>query len=268
MGKKQVKLLFIAALLAVFASGAGAYDDRHIKVSLISEHSSLQPGTTHWLGVLFEPEHHWHVYWQNPGDSGLAPKIEFILPEGVTAGEIHWPAPEQIPTEQLMNYGYHRVLLMVPITVDQSVVLGQTLTLKAKTSWLVCREECIPGRAQLALNLPVAEHSKASAAAKEFAEARKQLPAKYSGQASYQINDEQVVLVVFKDTAGYPSQPIVYPVTADLVNYAQLPIIQRDGKRLEARFALSDYFSEAPPHFDFVVKFGPEAIYRVSAPKR
>ena len=261
------KLLFLTLLLLGFQ--AQAYKDDYIAVSLLSEDSTLQPGSTHWVGVQFKPADHWHVYWQNPGDSGQPPQIQWNLPAGVSAGEIHWPTPEQLPVPPLMTYGYHQVLLMVPLTVAGNVAIGTELSIDADVRWLVCDEVCIPGKASFEVTLPVAAKRSKSPESLAFAEARKQLPKPTADSisASYHLQGDRVVVELPKAMAGQQQQPVIFPITEDLVSYAQLPDVQQQGDRLVASFAVNDYFSTAPSSFDFVISFGPEAIYRVTVPK-
>ncbi|MDM3871775.1 protein-disulfide reductase DsbD family protein [Porticoccus sp. W117] len=256
---------FLLAVLLLLGVQAQAYQDDYISVSLLSEDSALQPGGTHWLGVQFKPADHWHVYWQNPGDSGQAPQIRWNLPQGVTVGEVHWPAPEQIPVPPLMTYGYHQVLLMVPVTLADDVAVGKPLSIGADVRWLVCEEVCIPGKAKLNLELPVADSRQKSSAVEHFIQARKQLPAANNLNASYQLQGNRVVVELFKDMTGNRQSPVIYPITQDLVSYAELPTLNQQGKRLVADFALNDYFSKTPSSFDFVIVFGPEAVYQVKA---
>src|SRR5271168_188396 len=56
--------------------------ENHAKVELIAEEDTLRPGRTLWAGVLFRLDSGWHIYWQNPGDSGEPPKIRWELPRG------------------------------------------------------------------------------------------------------------------------------------------------------------------------------------------
>jgi cytochrome c biogenesis protein CcdA len=98
----------------------------------------------------------WHAYWQNPGDSGLAPKIKWKLPSGIQAGEIHWPYPERLNVGPLTSFGYeNEVLLLVPVSVDGNFQPSQGGNLHALLNWLACKDICIPGRAELNLNMPV-----------------------------------------------------------------------------------------------------------------
>lgn len=156
-------LLLLAALVAMasspasgVAATAGAVQAEHVEVELIADVRSVRPGEPFEAGVRFELEPHWHVYWQNPGDSGLAPTIRWTLPEGVTAGPIAWPHPERIVVGPLANFGYEGdVLLPVRITPPATLRSGDTLALAARVDWLVCKEDCIPGSADVALDLPV-----------------------------------------------------------------------------------------------------------------
>ncbi|MGS2723655.1 protein-disulfide reductase DsbD domain-containing protein [Porticoccus sp. GXU_MW_L64] len=263
----SASLLLAVQLLAVVEASSQTYTDDNIAVSLVSEHNALQPGTTQWLGVQFKPADHWHVYWQNPGDSGQAPRIDWQLPPGISVGNVQWPAPERIPVAHLMNYGYHDVLLMVPVTVAPDVPPGRDLSIAAKIRWLVCEEVCIPGKANLQMTLPVANSSQKSAVAQAFTDARQLLPQSFpASSANYSIEGDRLVLELYKDMAGYQNAPVIFPITQDLVSYSQLPELQKQGKRLVASFAISDYFSQPPSSFEFVIAFDQEAIYQVTAP--
>ncbi len=107
-------------------------------------------GATWKVGVELVPDEGWHVYWRNPGDTGLAPRIDWQLP-GARFGEIAWPTPRSFydADADLRSYGY-----------DHSVVLATTAevpagahTLNVDVDALVCAHLCIPGRFALAAPL-------------------------------------------------------------------------------------------------------------------
>jgi DsbC/DsbD-like thiol-disulfide interchange protein/cytochrome c biogenesis protein CcdA len=128
----------------------------HTHVKLVSEQDAVVPGKTFWVGLDLIMDQGWHVYWQNPGDSGLSPKIKWTLPSGIKAGDIQWPYPQRINLGPLTSFGYeHEVFLLVPVMVDQNFQSAANLDLHAHVSWLTCQEECIPGHAELDLLLPV-----------------------------------------------------------------------------------------------------------------
>ena len=109
-----------------------------------------QPG---WIGVEYTIAPGWHIYWKNPGQSGIPTEVTPTLPEGWSAGEAVYPGPHRfmMPGE-LVNYGYADAMtLLIPVTAA-SEPAG---TITVATRWLVCREEqCVPGRATLTLELP------------------------------------------------------------------------------------------------------------------
>ncbi|HSV60392.1 MAG TPA: thioredoxin family protein [Variovorax sp.] len=123
----------------------------------------VAPGAPVWVGLQLTHQPQWHTYWKNAGDSGLPTELRWTLPEGVTAGEIAWPAPHKIPVGTLANYGYENtVLLPVPLTVQPGfkpplsiASKGGELDIQLHASWLVCRQECIPEEGKFALKLPL-----------------------------------------------------------------------------------------------------------------
>lgn len=130
----------------------------HVTAELIAEVSSFQPGQPFWVGLRLEMDDHWHVYWRNAGDAGTPPEIFWNLPQGFSAESIQWPIPEKIQLGPLTNYGYHdNVIFPIKIIPPESANAGEKLTLSAKAEWLVCKEVCIPGSANLALNLTVSD---------------------------------------------------------------------------------------------------------------
>ncbi len=89
----------------------------HAKVSLVAENASPPLGKPLWVGLLFQLDPGWHIYWQNPGDSGEPPKVQWLLPRGFRASFFDWPAPIRLGSGSVIDYGYEgQVLLMAPIT--------------------------------------------------------------------------------------------------------------------------------------------------------
>ena len=116
-----LKQLLVAFLLLAgnFAHAA------HTQVKLILSADTARPGDTIWAGVDMKMDPDWHTYWKNPGDAGMATKIEWQLPPGVTAGEIQWPLPEKLPPAEVTTYGYNNeVMLLVPLTLAANLKPG------------------------------------------------------------------------------------------------------------------------------------------------
>ena len=120
----------------------------HVTARLISETTYLTPGKPFLVALHLHMDAGWHTYWINPGDAGLATAIKWTLPPGFTAGPIQWPTPEVHAMGPLTTYGYAGdVYLLTTITppADVTRAPGQ-FEIKAHATWLVCQEECIPGK--------------------------------------------------------------------------------------------------------------------------
>ena len=78
-------LFFLGSVNPVFSQ---EIYQAHTHVRLVSEQDAVVPGGTFWAGLDLAMDDGWHVYWQNPGDSGLSPKIKWDLPSGIKAGDI------------------------------------------------------------------------------------------------------------------------------------------------------------------------------------
>ncbi|MGD0730398.1 MAG: thioredoxin family protein [Terracidiphilus sp.] len=146
--------LLLATGLPARAASSSA-DAPHVHVQLVVPGGQLNPGEQASAGIYFKLEQGWHVYWKNAGDSGEPPHVKWTLPEGITAGQLQFPAPKRLPLGPLMDFGYEdEVLFPLTLSTDKTAKPGQ-VQLFAKVDWLVCREVCIPGKAELEVNRAV-----------------------------------------------------------------------------------------------------------------
>lgn len=173
---------FGAALLTLFlllaSIQAQTYEGQQlVKARLLAGTTAIVPGQPCEVGLLLEMAPGWHTYWEYSGDAGLPTKIEWVLPEGFAAGPIQWPTPQAIiEPGDIWTYGYgHRVLLITTIVAPSEASMKKNIVLHAKASWLVCNEICVPGSAELELQLPIATSAKA-ANDELFNEFRAQIP--------------------------------------------------------------------------------------------
>jgi DsbC/DsbD-like thiol-disulfide interchange protein len=152
-------LLFLAlALSPPFAAVVSAQSpaEIHAKVQLVSEEKSIRSSGPFSVGILFQLDPGWHIYWQNPGDSGEPPKIEWRLPPDFRASAIRWPRPILLGKGSVRDYGYEgQVLLMT--TLQRHHPVATSVAIAATIKYIVCREVCIPGKADAKLLLPVSE---------------------------------------------------------------------------------------------------------------
>ena len=118
----------------------------------------------------------WHTYWQYPGDAGIPTEIKWNLPPGWKAGPVQWPVPLKLNEPgDIQVYGYHdEVLLVVPLTPPTKID-GSSVKLSAAADWLVCEKICVPGNADVQLDLR-SDPQSAPANTDLFAKYRDRLP--------------------------------------------------------------------------------------------
>ena len=110
---------FLLAVAVLFTAAPGHADDAqsaHLKARLIAQSPNVAPGGDDYVALDYTPSPGWHTYWKNPGDTGLAPKFTWDLPDGVSAGDPQFQPPVLLPTAGLMSYGYDgRSILLVKL---------------------------------------------------------------------------------------------------------------------------------------------------------
>jgi DsbC/DsbD-like thiol-disulfide interchange protein len=237
-------------VLGLLAGGAAAQatpakgGQAPLRARLVAEARGLVAGSTASLGLLLELADGWHTYAPYLNDSGLPITIEPSLPAGFTARAAEWPAPQRHVAEGgLLDHVYEgRVLLPLAVDVPASAA-GSTVTLRVHVGWMVCKEACQLGEADLTLELPVlpeGARTTPSAEAPLFAEARARtaqpLPAQAAPlTATWEADALQLRAPGAAALAFYPD--------ADAPAFADLP---RDGARSADSLVLRLREGEAP----------------------
>ena len=256
MTRPSVLLLLAAALFAPALASAASppTSTHHLRSQLVAESTAAVPGTTLTVGLLFEHEPHWHTYWRNPGDSGLATELELVLPDGVVASPIAWPHPHRFELAQIVNYGFEgRRLLPVDIAIPADYAAA-SLPVRAKASWLICEEggECIPGKAEYAFELPVAATAESDARwTDDFAAARADAPAPSAAKLAVALDGDHIVLDL-ADSVATPARWTWIPETPEVVANTAGPQWQRVAAGWQARWPRSEYFTTLPSEAAFV----------------
>jgi thiol:disulfide interchange protein DsbD len=262
-------LIPICALLApaIAAAASPPVQSDHLQSRLVAETTAAVPGTELTLGLLLEHDPHWHTYWRNPGDSGLPTEIQLTLPEGVVAGPIAWPHPQRFELSDIVNFGYaERRLLPVSITVPAGYA-AKSLPVHAAANWLICENECIPGRAEYVLELPVAPRAGADARwVEDFVAARAGLP-RAAAAALAVVEDAKAIVLTLEDldTASPPTRWQWFPETPEVVANAAQPQWQRVVGGWQARWPKSEYFAALPAKVALVAVDGDGMAWRFAA---
>ena len=154
------------------ASGALDEGKPRVEATLLTDVTQVKPGDAFRVGVLFKMHPGWHIYWKNPGESGLASEISWDTP-GSTVGELQWPMPSTLRTSDgfITTYGYEGEVLL-SVQAHASEKAEGALQVSAAADVLVCEVNCLPAQLMLTRHVPVgpethldAEHAPAFDAA-------------------------------------------------------------------------------------------------------
>ncbi len=152
---KNLHGLFVTLILLSVTAFAGTGEG--VKAWMASDAAvPLESGKPFTVTVVLDLEPGWHTYWQYPGDSGLPPKVTWQLPEGWSPGPVEFSVPHQFPEPgDMIVYGYEKQqLLRATITPPKDLPKDKIFDLKASLSWLACKELCVPGSADVVLQVP------------------------------------------------------------------------------------------------------------------
>ena len=261
---------FIIALSALASSAVSSENVKeaahkarqpHIEVELIAEQPTLSSKPR--VGVMFKPDPGWHIYWRNPGDTGLAPTIQW---QGLDVkSELSWPYPEYIPIAHLVNLGYHYETLLWS-DYDTRTANGEIL---AQVDWLVCKEACIPGSAELKLSIADLGEVQHERASKLFDQWQEKIPEAFEVMdARAAINEDALSITVYADKPIFNEQDQVevFIENLDLVVYGQ-PVRQRAVHNvLMWEQKLSEFKSSDPQIVRAVVVINQEQAFSLAIP--
>jgi thiol:disulfide interchange protein DsbD len=165
-----------------------------VEAALLFDVEQVKPGDTLRVGVRFRMDPGWHIYWRNPGESGLPTEVAWDTP-GATVGELQWPFPSTLRTSDgfITTYGYKdEVLLFAPAKVSEAA--SGRLMFSAAVDALVCETRCLPAPLALMRSLPVGERTLRSdrdAPLFDATQARVPRPAEAAGYTASVVFDGQ-----------------------------------------------------------------------------
>ena len=155
---KVINLLKIAIIFALGLFSTAGYSlssdwaiSEKSKVRLISPMTSSNTNQL-ILALEYELEEEWKTYWKSPGGGGFPQKIIWNNSSNVKDIKILWPEPIEFEILGLKSIGYKDKVIF-PLIVDLEDNQKQT-NLNLNINYLVCKDVCIPGSADIFLNIP------------------------------------------------------------------------------------------------------------------
>jgi thiol:disulfide interchange protein DsbD len=161
------------------ARAVGAFDDGdpRVEARLLVHPDDLHSSRSVRIGVLFDLDPGWHLYWRNPGETGLPTVLRWQV-DGGEVGATAWPAPSVFAESEglFTSYGYaDQVLLGTEVQLQEGDRRPRVARVDAEL--LACEIECIPAKLSLSRSLGAEEDAPDAAAA-----TTRQLFERYAGR--------------------------------------------------------------------------------------
>jgi thiol:disulfide interchange protein DsbD len=113
-----------------------------VEVRAVTDVAQVGPGQTFHLAIVFDIEPKWHIYWKNPGEGAMPPRVIVEAPPGFEVAPPRWPRPTAVKSPLGPEYCYFdEVALFVPIKTPPRLTDGR-VTLRARVDWAVCKNIC------------------------------------------------------------------------------------------------------------------------------
>lgn len=175
--------LILSPLVFLAAAALPPQDDdlpdgnKLVRAALLCDREAVKPGGTATLAVRYTITPKWHIYWENPGDSGLPTRAKFTAPDGWKIAAPRFPAPErhEDPGDITTFVFEGELVLLADVAVPADAKPGTKVTIRVDASWLVCTDLCVPGSGKASVEIAVADAEKPANEAL-FAAARAKLP--------------------------------------------------------------------------------------------
>jgi DsbC/DsbD-like thiol-disulfide interchange protein len=261
----------VALLLCAGGAQASGSPIPHGTLELIAENQSIAIGHPFYLGLHFQLEKGWHIYWVNPGDSGEPPRVIWQLPPGLSPGVIEWPAPLRLGTSSVVDFGYQdAVTLMVPVHTETSLAPQPLARLGAEIKVLVCREICIPGRTQLSLTLPIKSQPPApDVRTRElFAAARKDLPRPAPQNWKVSADDAKDSFVLAANVTPKITRALFFPLAEAQIDNSAPQILQPQASGFRLTVRKSDRLLKPIERLQGVLVVSGNRAYLIDVPVR
>lgn len=218
-----------------------------VKVTYKLSHRVIAPGDTFLVEFTFRIKQGWHIYWVNPGDAGLPTIIE---PKDNIIGkqlEVLMDIPKIFKEEDLVFYCYEDKTTMVSkFIIDRNTKMG-TNTLDFDISWLMCKNECYPGKINFKIPVEIAENS---------VKTNKVKIEKYPQNRKKETFDASIVdnSIVFNIPRSSNKNVDFYPLTPGYLVYDKIKITKKQDN-FEVHLPLDKFRENNPNEIDGLFVF-------------
>ena len=254
--KKYIIIITTVLLAFCHNTNAESYDDL-VDVNIYSNVKQIQRGSDFYVAIKLKVADEWHVYWKNPGDSGLPTEVKWNTPKGVEAeGGMIWQAPERIEWSGMINYGFEHDVYLIQKFKTSRVSDMKTLEIGAEVSWLVCKEKCIPQDDKVSIQLSVGDLFEKSVYDEMIMDLLGTAPKKFkSVKSTFEADDEGLEIELTDMHNDVKTVNDIFIITDGVSDNSFKTKIENSKNEVTAEFKISPYIDTVPAEIEILVLY-------------
>ncbi|HNV68935.1 MAG TPA: protein-disulfide reductase DsbD family protein [Candidatus Ozemobacteraceae bacterium] len=243
----------------IAASAAPSIEVDGVRLQMLSEMMQAIPGATATFALQVTLPADLHLYWLNPGDSGMPPSFTLTLPPGYRVGEIQWPVPTRHEQHGEVLYLYQgTVVFPFEVAIPASVTGVTSFPLRLEVQALLCGEECRPFSASLESTIAVSTQPSVldPALVTVFSEARLRLPhAQSTLRLQAGSTSDRLWLITIEPTPDGPlTEPIQFlPLQAGVIRDTAPQRFQSETATQPAQLLVEQGFASSATHLEGLI---------------
>lgn len=141
-----------SAAMAASNTATNWFDEDFASVRLISAQTETGGKEVLRLGLEYELQPDWKIYWRSAGDAGFPPQLDWTGSENIGEAEMLWPAPYRFSIFGLETFGYKdHIILPIDVAIMDPT---EPVAIRLDVDYLVCSDVCIPATATFNLDIP------------------------------------------------------------------------------------------------------------------
>lgn len=206
---KRLLFFILAFTVAAFSAQAGYVSSQTgIATELFSSQNAVSDNHDFQVLVKVALPQNTHIYWNNPGDTGVATSVSLIV-DGQSAKLVEQSMPKHFFVHNIIHqFAYDKeAYWLFDVTPPADKKPGDIITLQADIAWMACNEECVTESVSEIIRLPF-EYSGATHSPqvweKERLAAQKTFPSK-NVNGFYEIKGNQLGIHIPGITNGIDS---------------------------------------------------------------
>ncbi len=150
-------LFFILAFIAVAFSAQARHvsSQTGIKTEVFNSHEVFSPNNEMQVLVKIALPQDTHIYWNNPGDTGLATSVT-LTADGTPIKLVEQSLPKHFFIHNIIHqFAYDKdAYWLFNLTLPSDKKPGDIIALQADISWMACNEECVTESVSEIMKLP------------------------------------------------------------------------------------------------------------------